>query len=104
MVSERNGEACFGAEGYEEELVPRVSVAEKRVHGLTCLGHLGGHAAAGIEHDADTRRRILRREVNDVLRGCVLEQRKVFLLQTGDSFAVVIGDGYRDENQIGMDQ
>ena len=112
-ASERHGETIAivgpvgdeiraGAEAIQEELVELVvhqaEEAIDRVHRRRPL--LAGHAAAGVDDDAEADRRAIGAEVRHLNRLVVLVDEEVFLAQPAVEAARAIGDGGRHVDQL----
>ena len=91
-----------GAEAIQEELVELVvhqaEEAIDRAHRRRPL--LAGHAAAGVDDDAEADRRAIGAEVRDLDRLVVLVDEEVFLAQPAVEAARSIGDGGRHVDQL----
>ncbi len=70
---ERNHQLRPVVEFNQEEFIFRIGGLEKLHGGLARFLQLGAHAAAGIEHQADGKRRVLARKIADLLLDLVLE-------------------------------
>ena len=67
----------------------------------SCRGHLlGGHAAAGVEQEAETDRDPIVAEVRHVLQLPVLVDGEVLSPKPGDESSVLVGDCRGDVDEI----
>jgi len=82
---------------HQEKFIVRIRCLEKFTDGLTGLGQLVPHAAAGVEDQADRKRRIFAGKMDDLLLALVLEHLKVFFLEAG--YKTVQWIGYGDVDQ-----
>ena len=83
---------------YQEELVFGVGGLEKVRNRLAGFRELVPHAAAGVEDEADGKRRILAGEVRNLLLHLVLKQPEVLFFQAGYEAVERVGDGHIDQN------
>ena len=102
IVGPVRDEIRAGAEAIQEELVELVvhqaEEAIDRVHRRRPL--LAGHAAAGVDDDAEADRRAIGAEVRHFDRLVVLVDEEVFLAQPAVEAARSIGDGGRHVDQL----
>ena len=83
-----------------EELVLRIGGLEEFLYSFASALNLAAHAAAHVENYAQRNRRVLTREMADILLVLAFKNLEIFFVQASHQAIHWIGDSDRNQNQI----